>query len=237
MVIAEELVSLIEKAQNGDQNAFEKLVSDNMLLVYKLAHRYKSKYVEFDDLISTGTIGLMKAIKQFDTGFNVEFSTYAVPLILGEIRKYFRDDGIVKISRSTKDLAKRIEDARIEIERVEHREARIEEIASKLEVGVEDVIIALDANNYPLSLDAPLDEDNMTLKDVIAAEENESDSLLKIDLENAIKKLDKKDQLFVKLRFFDEMKQTDLAIRFSCSQVQISRREKRILEKLKELMS
>ncbi|MCH5171800.1 MAG: sigma-70 family RNA polymerase sigma factor [Erysipelotrichales bacterium] len=237
MVIAEELVSLIEKAQKGDQEIFEKLVNDNMLLVYKLAHRYKSKYVEFDDLISTGTIGLMKAIKQFDTSFNVEFSTYAVPLILGEIRKYFRDDGIVKISRGTKDLAKKIEDVRIEIERSEHREARIEEIANKLQVGVEDIIIALDANNYPLSLDAPLDEDNMTLKDVIASEDGEMDSLLKLDLENAIKKLDKKDQLFIKLRFFDEMKQTDLAIRFSCSQVQISRREKRILEKLKELMS
>lgn len=237
MVIAEELVLLIEKAQNGDQEVFEKLVNDNMLLVYKLAHRYKSKYVEFDDLISTGTIGLMKAIKQFDTSFNVEFSTYAVPLILGEIRKYFRDDGIVKISRGTKDLAKRIEDVRMEIEMNEHREARLEEIASKLEVGVEDIIVALDANNYPLSLDAPLDEDNMTLKDVIASENSEFDDLSKIDLENAIKKLDKKDQLFIKLRFFDEMKQTDLAIRFSCSQVQISRREKRILEKLKELMS
>lgn len=237
MVIAEELVLLIEKAQNGDQEVFEKLVNDNMLLVYKLAHRYKSKYVEFDDLISTGTIGLMKAIKQFDTSFNVEFSTYAVPLILGEIRKYFRDDGIVKISRGTKDLAKRIEDVRMEIEMTEHREARLEEIASKLEVGVEDIIVALDANNYPLSLDAPLDEDNMTLKDVIASEDSEFDDLSKIDLENAIKKLDKKDQLFIKLRFFDEMKQTDLAIRFSCSQVQISRREKRILEKLKELMS
>ncbi|MCH5180710.1 MAG: sigma-70 family RNA polymerase sigma factor [Erysipelotrichales bacterium] len=237
MVIAEELVLLIEKAQNGDQEVFEKLVNDNMLLVYKLAHRYKSKYVEFDDLISTGTIGLMKAIKQFDTSFNVEFSTYAVPLILGEIRKYFRDDGIVKISRGTKDLAKRIEDVRMEIEMTEHREARLEEIASRLEVGVEDIIVALDANNYPLSLDAPLDEDNMTLKDVIASEDSEFDDLSKIDLENAIKKLDKKDQLFIKLRFFDEMKQTDLAIRFSCSQVQISRREKRILEKLKELMS
>ena len=237
MVIAEELVSLIEKTKKGDQEAFEKLVNDNMLLVYKLAHRYKSKYVEFDDLISTGTIGLMKAIKQFDTSFNVEFSTYAVPLILGEIRKYFRDDGIIKISRGTKDLAKRIEDARVEIERIEHREARIEEIANKLEVGVEDIVIALEANNYPLSLDAPLDEDNMTLKDVIASESSALDELARIDLENAIKKLDKKDQLFIKLRFFDEMKQTDLAIRFSCSQVQISRREKRILEKLKELMS
>ena len=102
---------------------------------------------------------------------------------------------------------------------------------------MEDIIIALDANNYPLSLDAPLDEDNMTLKDVIASDECGLDDLSKIDLEEAIKKLDKKDQLFIKLRFFDEMKQTDLAIRFSCSQVQISRREKRILEKLKELMS
>ena len=229
MVIAEEQVTLIKSAQNGNQ--------DNLLLVYKLAHRYKSKYVEFEDLISTGTIGLMKAIKQFDTSYNVEFSTYAVPLILGEIRRYFRDDGILKISRGTKDLAKRVEEVRVEIENAEHREARIEEIAEKLEVGVEDIIIALDANNYPMSLDAPLDEDNMTLKDIISNEESSVDELSRIDLENAIKKLDKKDQLFVRLRFFEEMKQTDLAIRFSCSQVQISRREKKILEKLKEFMS
>lgn len=237
MAIAEDLLSLIEEAQNGNQEAFDKLVSDNMLLVYKLAHRYKSKYVELDDLVSTGTIGLMKAIKQFDTSYEVEFSTYAVPLILGEIRKYFRDDGIIKISRGTKDLGKRIEEVRNEIEMSEHREARIEEIAQILEVCVEDVIVALEANNYPLSLDAPLDEDNMTLKDVLVNESSEFDTLTMIDLENAIKKLDKKDQLFIRLRFFEEMKQTDLALRFSCSQVQISRKEKKILERLKELMS
>ena len=121
MVIAEEQVTLIKSAQNGNQEAFDKLVKDNLLLVYKLAHRYKSKYVEFEDLISTGTIGLMKAIKQFDTSYNVEFSTYAVPLILGEIRRYFRDDGILKISRGTKDLAKRVEEVRVEIENAEHR--------------------------------------------------------------------------------------------------------------------
>lgn len=236
MAIAEETMALIEKAQKGDQEAFAKLVQDNMLLVYKLAHRYKSKYVEYEDLVSTGTIGLMKAIKQFDKNYDVEFSTYAVPLILGEIRRFFRDDGIIKISRGTKDLAKKIEEVREYIDMTYHRDAHIEEIAQMLQVGIEDVIMALDANVYPLSIDAPLDEDNMTLKDVIF-DSSEPDSLLLIDLENAIKKLDKKDQLFVKLRFFDEMKQTDLAQRFSCSQVQISRKEKRILAQLKELMS
>ena len=224
MVVKNETFSLIKKAQENDQEAFEKVVNDNMLLVYKLAHRYKSKYTDFEDLISTGTIGLMKAIKQFDTSFNVEFSTYAVPLILGEIRRFFRDDGIIKISRGTKDLAKRIE------------EARIEDIAALLEVGVEDIIMALDANNYPLSLDAPIDEDNMTLKDVIGTSDN-IDYLTSIDLEDAIKKLSKIDQIFVRLRFFDEMKQADLAKRFSCSQVQISRWEKKVLKKLKEYMS
>lgn len=235
MAIASEVVSLIQKAQVGSQEALDKLVSDNMLLVYKLAHRYKSKYVEFEDLISTGTVGLIKAIKQFDTKYEVEFSTYAVPLILGEIRRFFRDDGIIKISRNTKELAKRIDDARLLLENKFHRDAKIEEIAAYLEVGVEDIILAMDANNYPLSLDAPLDEDNMTLKDVVGVEE--MDQLTKMDLENALSKLDKKEQLFVKLRFFDEMKQADLAKRFSCSQVQISRKEKKILQKLKELMS
>ena len=225
MVVKNETFSLIKKAQENDQEAFEKVVNDNMLLVYKLAHRYKSKYTDFEDLISTGTIGLMKAIKQFDTSFNVEFSTYAVPLILGEIRRFFRDDGIIKISRGTKDLAKRIEEARIELENKNHKEARIE-----------DITMALDANNYPLSLDAPIDEDNMTLKDVIGTSDN-IDYLTSIDLEDAIKKLSKIDQIFVRLRFFDEMKQADLAKRFSCSQVQISRWEKKVLKKLKEYMS
>ncbi len=236
MVVKNETFSLIKKAQENDQEAFEKVVNDNMLLVYKLAHRYKSKYTDFEDLISTGTIGLMKAIKQFDTSFNVEFSTYAVPLILGEIRRFFRDDGIIKISRGTKDLAKRIEEARIELENKNHKEARIEDIAALLEVGVEDIIMALDANNYPLSLDAPIDEDNMTLKDVIGTSDS-IDYLTSIDLEDAIKKLSKIDQIFVRLRFFDEMKQADLAKRFSCSQVQISRWEKKVLKKLKEYMS
>lgn len=236
MITAEKTISLFKKAKNGDQDAFDELVSNNMLLVYKLAHRYKSKYVDFEDLISTGTIGLLKAIKQFDLSYNVEFSTYAVPLILGEIRRFFRDDGIIKISRNTKDLAKKIEEARIMFENKNHREAKLEEISEILQVSVEDIIMAYDANNYPLSLDAPLDEDNMTLKDVLGTNET-IDELTRIDLEDAINKLDKKDQLFIRLRFFEEMKQADLAVRFSCSQVQISRREKKILEKLKELMS
>ena len=142
----------------------------------------------------------------------------------------------IKISRGTKDLAKRIEEARIELENKNHKEARIEDIAALLEVGVEDIIMALDANNYPLSLDAPIDEDNMTLKDVIGTSDN-IDYLTSIDLEDAIKKLSKIDQIFVRLRFFDEMKQADLAKRFSCSQVQISRWEKKVLKKLKEYMS
>lgn len=236
MITAEKTISLFKKAKNGDQDAFDELVSNNMLLVYKLAHRYKSKYVDFEDLISTGTIGLLKAIKQFDLSYNVEFSTYAVPLILGEIRRFFRDDGIIKISRNTKDLAKKIEEARIMFENKNHREAKLEEISEILQFSVEDIIMAYDANNYPLSLDAPLDEDNMTLKDVLGTNET-IDELTRIDLEDAINKLDKKDQLFIRLRFFEEMKQADLAVRFSCSQVQISRREKKILEKLKELMS
>lgn len=228
--------NLICKAQSGDNSALEKLVKDNINLVYKLANRYKNTFSDYDDIVSFGTIGLISAIKQFNVSYDTEFSTYAVPLILGEIKRYFRDDGALRVSRSLKELYINIEKIKRKYEEDNNYESpSIEFISNELNVSKEDIIMALESHNYPTSLESPIDED-CVLYDVVGEEENER-IIDNLDLEKAIMSLNKKEQLFIKLRFFDEMKQAEIAKRLFVSQVQVSRMEKKIIEKLKQLMS
>lgn len=226
---------LIKKAQQGDQVAFEEIILKHKPLVYSLIKKYQYSSLDKEDLISVGTLGLIKAIKQFDTSFNVNFSTYAVPLILGEIKRYFRDDGAIKVSRQYKELYIRIQKAEKELEDKYLRKITIDDLVSYLNESIEDILMAIESHYYPTYLSNPLDEENLTLEDTLG-ENDVLPELLKMDLYDALEKLDDKEKIFINLRFFEGMKQQDIAKRFFVSQVQISRLERKILDKLKQLL-
>ncbi|MGN1181787.1 MAG: sigma-70 family RNA polymerase sigma factor, partial [Faecalibacillus sp.] len=148
----EETINYIVLAQNGDEKAKEILVKNNIGLVWSIVHRFKNNYYDKEDLFQIGCIGLMKAINNFDVHYGVQFSTYAVPIIMGEIKRYFRDDGTIKVSRSLKELNIRINKVKEELTNELGKEPNIQEIAKRLDVDKQDVIEAIDSSYYPTSL-------------------------------------------------------------------------------------
>lgn len=226
---------LIIKAKEGDQRALEEAVLKHKPLVVSILKRYHYSACDKEDLLSVGMMGLLKAIKQFDPKYKVQFSTYAVPLILGEIKRYFRDDGAIKVSRQFKELYLKIERVKKEFEDKNFKTINLEDLQNELHESKEDILMAIESHYYPTSLSKPLDEDNLTLIDTIG-EDDVINSIDKMDLYDALDKLDEKERLLIELRFFEGMKQNDVAKRFFVSQVQISRWEKKILEKLKAML-
>ena len=227
---------LIIKAQNGDEKAKEKLVNDNLSLVWSLVHRFNNTMYEKEELFQIGCVGLIKSINKFDTSFDVAFSTYAVPIILGEIKRHFRDDGAIKVSRSIKELNQKIMKLSDEYLLENHKEISIEELSSKLNVSKADIVLAIDSRYFPTSLSEVIyekDGSEITIEERI--QEKESYSLIdKLTLYDEIEKLPLKEQEIIKMRFFMDMNQEQIAKHFQVSQVQISRMEKKIIEKLRK---
>lgn len=227
---------LIIKAQNGDEKAKEKLVNDNLSLVWSLVHRFNNTMYEKEELFQIGCVGLIKSINKFDTSFDVAFSTYAVPIILGEIKRHFRDDGAIKVSRSIKELNQKIMKLSDEYLLENHKEISIEELSSKLNVSKADIVLAIDSRYFPTSLSEVIyekDGSEITIEERI--QEKESYSLIdKLTLYDEIEKLPLKEQEIIKMRFFMDMNQEQIAKHFHVSQVQISRMEKKIIEKLRK---
>lgn len=220
---------VLQKAKAGDDKALTYLYNRHIPLIRSLLKRYHYNKNEEEDLLSAARLGLMKAINKFDTDLGFEFSTYAVPLILGEIRKYFRDGKLISVSRVAKDNLKKI----LSVVDLNIKTLSLNEIATMSNLSKEEVLEALETNVKISSLDAPLDEDgDITLLDTISAES--SSDLEYYDLQNAINSLTKKEQLFIQLRFFDGLSQQEIALRFFTSQVQVSRLEKKILSALKK---
>ncbi len=226
---------LLSRAKEGDQAALEQAINQHKPLVISLVQRYQTSAGDREDLLSVGMMGLLKAIRQFDPSYQVQFSTYAVPLILGEIKRYFRDDGVIKVSRQFKELHMKIEKAERELEHQLQRSVTIEDLVQYLHVPREDILMAIESHFYPTSLSTPLDDDNLLLQDTIGENDVQME-LDRMDLKDALEKLPPKDRLLIQLRFFEGLKQSDCAARFFVSQVQISRWEKKILAKLKELL-
>ncbi len=215
-------------AKNGDENAKLYLINLHKPLIYSLLKRYKINDQEKEDLFSCAQIGLINAINRYDSSFNTEFSTYAVPLILGEIKKYFRDNNLISISRTILENHKKIVD--LEKQNIE-KSPSIEEISLKLNLSKEEVIEALEANTFCYSLDSPLDDSNdITLLDTFSSNEIKKD----MDLILALDKLTSKEKLIINLRYYDGLSQNEVASRLHVNQVYISRIEKKILEKLKK---
>ena len=227
---------LIIKAQNGDEKAKEKLVNDNLSLVWSLVHRFNNTMYEKEELFQIGCVGLIKSINKFDTSFDVAFSTYAVPIILGEIKRHFRDDGAIKVSRSIKELNQKIMKLSDEYLFENHKEISIDEFSCKLIVSKAVIVLAIDSRYFPTSLSEVIyekDGSEITIEERI--QEKESYSLIdKLTLYDEIEKLPLKEQEIIKMRFFMDMNQEQIAKHFHVSQVQISRMEKKIIEKLRK---
>lgn len=230
-------IDLILKAQNGSEEAFEKLINDNQGLIWSIVSRYMGRNVESDDLYQLGSIGFIKAVKGFDTSYGTQFSTYAVPKISGEIRRFFRDDGIIKVSRSTKDLSYKIYKTKQDLEKINDREVTVTEIANELGITVEEIAACDNALSSVFSLQQASSEDGESLEYYIGTEGIEEKIIDKLSLMEAMDNLDEKEKLLINLRFFKNLTQTQTAKILGISQVGVSRSEKKILKILKELMS
>ncbi|MDY2889871.1 MAG: sigma-70 family RNA polymerase sigma factor [Candidatus Caccosoma sp.] len=226
----------IIKAQNNDEEAKNLIVKENISLVWSLVHRFNNSIYDKEELFQIGCVGLIKAINKFNTSYDVCFSTYAVPIILGEIKRHFRDDGALKVSRSIKELNQKIYKMADEYFNENHKEISVEELAKALNVSKADVVLAIDSRYFPTSLNEVIyekDGSEITVEERINEKENYS-LIDRITLKEELAKLSKKEQLLIKMRYYMDMNQEDIAKYFNVSQVQISRLEKKIIEKLKK---
>ena len=237
MLSHEETIKLILLSQNGDEGALATLIQQNTPLIKSIVKRYLGKNIEYDDLFQIASIGLLKAVKNFSTEYNVRFSTYAVPMILGEIKRQMRDDGYLKVSRSTKSLSIKINRYIEEQTLLGEKEPTIEQIANHFEMSTADVVFAMDAGKMPISLNEKgkdNDSDDNELMDRIPTDQDKK-MLEKIILKDMLSKLEPREQKIMILRFYRDMTQGEIAKQMGVSQVQISRLENKILEKLKSL--
>ena len=228
-------LDLLVKVRSGDEQAKEQVVKDNLGLVWSIVHRFKNSYYDKEDLFQIGCIGLMKAINHFDPSYNVQFSTYAVPIIMGEIKRYFRDDGTIKVSRSLKELNIKVTNAKEILQAENNEEPTVEEVARYLEVDVHDVVEAIDSSYYPTSLSEPIyekDGSTISMEDRLI---DKSDHMWfeKIALEMEMEKLDEKEKMIIYMRYQLDYNQEAIAQRLGISQVQVSRLEKKIVTKLR----
>lgn len=238
MLDHEETMRLIQKAQEGDEEAKSRLLEENMPLIKSIIKRYRSTMIEYDDLIQLGSLGLYKAIMNFNRDFGVRFSTYAVPMISGEIKRQIRDDGPIKVSRSTKALALLINKYTDEFRGTEGREPTIEEIGAHFKIDPYEVVFALDSTRMPVSLYEKYDEDNGAyLIDNIRTVDKTEDMIDKIMLRELISSLDERDKKIILLRYYRDKTQSEVAEILGVSQVQVSRLETKILGFLKTKLS
>lgn len=230
MLEHEETMQLIALAKKGDDDAKTTLIRENMPLIKSIVNRYKNKSVEYDDLLQLGSIGLLKAIQNFNTAFNVRFSTYAVPMIAGEIKRFMRDDGSIKVSRALKSLNIQITAYVDEYKNKNNGEPQIEEIAKHFSIEPQEVVLALDSSKYPLSIyENAEDESGVELLNKIASKETTDDIINKIVLKDVIMALPERERKIIILRYFRDKTQSELAGEFGISQVQISRIENKVI--------
>ncbi|MEK4485332.1 SigF/SigG family RNA polymerase sporulation sigma factor [Psychrobacillus sp. FSL H8-0484] len=236
LLTQEKMRELIALSQAGDKLARQQMIEGNTRLVWSIVQRFASRGADLEDLFQIGCIGLMKSVDKFDLSYEVKFSTYAVPMIIGEIQRFLRDDGMVKISRSIRELNFKIRHATDDFLKTHERQPTILELASILEVSREEIVMAADALRDPASLQEQLYEnesgDALTLMDQMKDERSEK-SFDHIPLRELVEKLEKREQMIIYLRYYLDCTQSDIAERLGISQVQVSRLEKKILTQLK----
>ena len=234
-----EKTELLRQMRSGDPTAREKLINGNLRLVLSVIQRFSGRGENPDDLFQVGCIGLMKAIDNFSTDFNVRFSTYAVPMIMGELRRYLRDSGSIRVSRSMRDLAYKAMQAREKLTNDNTKEPTIEQIAKEIDAKREDVVIALEAVSDPISLYEPVfseSGDTIYMMDQIGDNNDDRNWLDEIALKEAIIGLDDREKNILKLRFFRGKTQVEVAQEIGISQAQVSRLEKGALGKIKKAL-
>lgn len=236
MLGQEETLDLIKKAQAGDELAKETLVNENSPLIKSVIRWFKDKGIENDDLYQLGCMGFLKAINNFDCSYNVKFSTYVVPMVVGEIKRFMRDDGAVKVSRAIKGLNLKINKFSDNFLMENGRKATLNEIASHFKISEQDVVMAMDSARMPVSLYTPFDdgeEDGLTLIDRFDGQQNE-DFVDKFALNDIINKLEERDKKIILMRYFYDKTQSEIAKRLGVSQVQVSRLENKILDNIRK---
>ncbi len=232
---------LIKEAQEGSKTAFDDIVSENMGLIWSVVARFKGKGIDSDDLFQLGAMGLVKAVRKFSFDYDVKFSTYAVPMIMGEIKRFMRDDGIIKVSRGLKETAFRAAKARESLRAANGREPTIDEIAEYMNIDRETLAMAFNSAKEVDSIDRSIEGENgrdIRIMDIIASEEDKSEKIVdNILLRQSIMRLDERERQIVIMRYIKEMTQSKVAEKIGVSQVQISRLEKKILRKMREYMA
>lgn len=233
-------LELIKLSQEGNKEARDRVVTENVGLVWSIVRRFANRGHEMEDLFQIGSIGLIKAIDKFDTSYEVKFSTYAVPMITGEIKRFLRDDGMIKVSRSLKETATKIRAVREHFSNTHGREPTIEEIEAELNIDRDEIVMALDTGAEVESLYKTIyqgDGNPIYLIDKYIESKDESENLVdKLALREVIASLNEKEQEIIRLRYFKDKTQTDIAKELGISQVQVSRMEKRILKIMRERM-
>lgn len=228
---------LIANAKNGSNSAMEKLIENNQRLIWNIVRRFYDRGHDIEDLFQIGAIGFIKAIKNFSTEYNTQLSTYAVPMIMGEIKRFLRDDGIIKVSRQVKELAYKINVIKNENEKF-GKETTIEQLANELNVSKEEIILTLDFELKVDSLDRTCSgDDDTTLKERLIFNKNEYNKVLdKMEIEKGFNVLNLKEKKVVYYRFFKDKKQSEIAKVLGVTQVQISRIEKKAMEKMRKCL-
>lgn len=233
-------VEYIKRAHQGDKEARNTLITENLGLIWSIVRRFAGRGYDPEDLFQIGSIGLMKAIDKFDTTYDVRFSTYAVPMIVGEIRRFLRDDGPIKISRSLKETGIRIRYAQEQLTKELGRAPRLNEVAEKLELTPEQLTEALEATQYLTSIHEEVYQDNgdaIYVIDQLANQEDDSRFLEHMALGEVMERLPEREKHILYLRFFRDQTQTEVAKRIGISQVQVSRLERSALKKVREMLS
>lgn len=233
-----EKIRLLELSKNGDKKAREELINGNLRLILSVIQRFSGRGETFDDLFQVGCIGLIKSIDNFDISQNVRFSTYAVPMIIGEIRRHLRDNNSIRVSRSMRDTAYRAMQIKEHLLNSKNKEPTIEEIAKEMGVTKENIVISLESVVEPVSLNEPVfsdgESDAVYIIDQIGNNDNDSNWLDEIFIKQAIKKLSIREKNILSLRFLKGKTQTEVAKKIGISQAQVSRLEKNAMKKIKE---
>lgn len=236
----EEINLLIKKSQEGDKNAQEILVKNNIGLVSTIVKKFLNRGYEYEDLFQIGCIGLIKAIKNFNTDFNVRFSTYAVPMIMGEIKRFIRDDGIIKVSRNLKETAKKVKQVKERLTKELGRDVTVSEIAQEMCVTSEDVLMSLESMHTPEYLYEVIHQDDgspVLLIDKIGEDRDYGNDVIdKVALKELVNSLEPKARQVIILRYFKDLTQSQISEILGISQVQVSRIEKKVLEYMRKAM-
>lgn len=235
----EETMKLIKLAQQGDEEAKEKLVCSNLGLVKSVLRGFANRGYDIEDLFQIGCIGLLKAIDKFDSSYDVRFSTYAVPMIMGEIKRFLRDDGMIKVSKSLKQTATKAKYAKEKLTKELGREPTIQEIADEVDVDKEEIVVALDSSYQPDYLYDVINQSDgspLYLIDKLSNKEDEIDVIDSILLKELLNQLKPRDRQVIVMRYFRDKTQVEVAEMLGISQVQVSRIEKRILEDIRNML-